>query len=176
MPPGSGTRTDEGTEVLGLGGADPRHGSGPPSLIFLPERPVRRPKPVRLGETLAGDRTPPYNVAPLPLSRAPVPPVDEPKSQGIGDEGYPPRAVPSGGQGEGEVGLQVEARPDEEARSQEETGEEAASEEEAGLKVKAHSQEETGEEAVSEEEAGLKVKAHSQEETGEEVASEEEAC
>ena len=105
----------------------------------------RRPKPVRLGETLAGARTPPYNVAPLPPSRAPVPPVDEPKIQGIGDEGYPPQAVPSGGQGEGEVGLQVEASPEKEARSQEETGEEAVSEEEAGLKIKASSQEETGE-------------------------------
>ena len=117
---------------------------------------------MRFGETLAGARTPPYTVAPLPPVRAPVSLVDEPKIQGIGDEGYPPQAVP-----EEKACLQEEASEEvtfeEEAGSQEEAGEEVASEEEAG------SQEETGEEVASEEEAG------SQEEAGEEVASEEEA-
>ena len=117
---------------------------------------------MQFGETLAGTRTPPYTVAPLPPFRAPVSLLDEPKIQGIGDEGYPPQAVP-----EEKACLQEEASEEvtfeEEAGSQEEAGEEVAFEEEAG------SQEEAGEEVASEEEAG------SQEETGEEVASEEEA-
>ena len=83
---------------------------------------------MRVREMLAGARTPPYTVAPLSPSRVPFSLVDEPKTQGIGSESDPPQTVRGIGQGEGEAGCQGEARPEEEARIQEATGEEAGSE------------------------------------------------
>jgi len=80
-----------------------------PFFVFLLERPVCPPKPMWLGEMLAGARTPPYTVAPPSPSCAPLSLVDEPKIQGIGDEGDPPQTVQWSGQGEVEVGCHGEA-------------------------------------------------------------------